>query len=98
MDVDERVVVKCDVVFFSARGQAGGAILAALPRIDDHSPSLFGEAGGFSGCRCSIDGDQGQPNPNRSSGSQKATNLAEVSPVESFSHFTAVSDASFFVD
>jgi hypothetical protein len=44
-----------------------------------------------------MDGDQGQSNPNGSSGSQKTANLAEVSPVESFSHFTAVSDASFFV-
>jgi len=97
MDVDEGIVVKRDIVFFSARGQAGGAILVALPRIDDHSPSLFGEVSGFSGCRCSMDGDQGQSNPNGTSGSQKTANLAEVSPVESFSHFPAVSDASFFV-
>ena len=97
MDIDEGIAVKCDIVFFSARCQTSGAILVALTRIDDHSPLLFGRVGGFVSCRRSVDGDQGQSNPNGGSGGQEAADLAEVSPVESFSHFAAVSDTSFFV-
>jgi hypothetical protein len=96
VDVDTGVIVKSDVVFFSARIYAFGTTILALLQIDDHSPSLPRQISSFATRVRLGNGVQGQPIPHSCPGGHGTAYLQEISPAQSLFHRRAVSNTSFF--